>query len=86
MTKQEFLERYKAENLTIGDDYMLVLDGITDEPLVLGCTYDQDKWKIFETRERGGHFIIKEVDHECEAFDLFYEIVLSQHNFQSNNF
>ena len=42
------------------------------------------KWKIFETRERGGHFIIKEVDHESEAFDLFYEMVLSQHKIQKN--
>ncbi|MGA9289228.1 MAG: hypothetical protein WBV93_12890 [Anaerobacillus sp.] len=84
MTKQEFIQRYKAENLTIGDEYIMVLDRITDEPLVLGCAYDHGKWKIFETRERGGHFIIKEVDHESEAFDLFYEMVLSQHKIQKN--
>lgn len=86
MTKQEFLKRYKEEKLTIGDEYLMVLDSITDEPLVLGCIYDQDKWKIFETRERGGHFIIKEMDNEDEAFDYFYEIVLSQHNLQNNNY
>ena len=71
MTTQEFLQRYKAENLTIGDEYMLVHDGITDEPLVLGCTYDHGKWKVFETRERGGHYIIKEYTNEDEAFDFF---------------
>lgn len=84
MTKQEFLKRYKDEKLNIGDEYLMVLDAITDEPLVLGCVYDQGKWKVFETRERGGHFVIKEMDNESEAFDFFYEIVLSQHKIQSN--
>ena len=46
MTKQEFIQRYKAENLTIGDEYMMVLDRITDEPLVLGCTYDHGNGKF----------------------------------------
>jgi hypothetical protein len=86
LTKQEFLKRYKAENLTIGDEYLMVLDGITDEPHVLGCTFNQGKWKIFKTRERGGHYIIKEYTNEDEAFDFFYEIVLSQHNYMTNNF
>jgi hypothetical protein len=84
MTKQEFLQRYKDEKLNIGDEYLMVLDAITDEPLVLGCVYDQGKWKVFETRERGGHFVIKEMDNESEPFDFFYEIVLSQHKIQNN--
>ncbi|WP_371019007.1 hypothetical protein [Pseudalkalibacillus sp. JSM 102089] len=84
MTKQEFLQRYKDEKLNIGDEYLMVLDAITDEPLVLGCVYNQGKWKVFETRERGGHFVMKEMDNESEAFVFFYEIVLSQHKIQSN--
>ncbi|MBN8211164.1 hypothetical protein JI666_20810 [Bacillus sp. NTK071] len=86
MTKQEFLQRYNSENLTIGAEYMMVLDGVTDEPLVLGCAYDQGVWKVYKTRERGGHYIIKEFTSENEAFDFFYELVLSQHNFQINNY
>lgn len=39
MTKQEFLQRYKEEKLTIGAEYTMVLDHMTDEPLVLGCVY-----------------------------------------------
>lgn len=79
MTKQEFLERYKAENLTIGEGYLLVLDEMTDEPYVLGCVYDQEEWKIYKTGERDGHYIIKTYSSESEAFDFFYELVLSKH-------
>lgn len=72
MTKQEFLQRYKEEKLTIGAEYTMVLDHMTDEPLVLGCVYDQGVWKIFKTRERGGHFVIKEKDTEEE---LLYSLI-----------
>ena len=41
MTKQEFLKRFQNEKLTIGAEYMMVLDQIKDEPLVVGCAYDQ---------------------------------------------
>ncbi len=78
MTKTEFLKKYEAEKLDIGE-YILLLDNITDESLVLGCAHDQGIWKVYETRERGGHFIIKELDNENDAFDYFYQIVLSHH-------
>ncbi|WP_226658919.1 hypothetical protein [Pseudalkalibacillus hwajinpoensis] len=84
MTKQEFLKRCKIENLNIGDEYMIVLDGITDEPFVLGCVYDQGEWKIYKTGERDGHYIIKAYTNENEAFDFFYELVLSKHNRRNN--
>ncbi|MCA0174660.1 hypothetical protein [Bacillus sp. RAR_GA_16] len=83
MTKQEFLQRYKDEKLNIGE-YILIFDKISDAPLVLGCAYDQGVWKIYETRERGGHFVIKEKNNEDEAFDYFYKVVLSEHNLQNN--
>lgn len=79
MKKQEFLERLNTEKLNIGE-YIMVFDSITDEPLVMGCTYDQGKWKVYKTKERGGHYIIKETDSEDEAFNLFYELVVSRHN------
>lgn len=79
MTKEEFLNRIKSEKLNIGE-YIIVTEGITDESLVLGCAFDEGKWKVYETRERGGHFIIKEFGSEDEAFNYFYQIVLSQHN------
>ncbi|WP_283152623.1 hypothetical protein [Guptibacillus hwajinpoensis] len=84
MTKQEFLRRYKDENLTIGAEYMMILDKISDAPLVLGCAYDQGVWKIYKTGERDGHYIIKEYASENEAFDFFYELVLSKHNRRNN--
>ena len=79
MTKQEFLEKFETEKLDIGE-YIMVLDSLTDEPLVLGCAYDQGKWKVYKTKERGGHYIMKETDSEGEAFNLFYELVVSRHN------
>lgn len=79
MNKQEFLKRLKSEKLNIGE-YIIKLDKLSDAPLVLGCAFDQGVWKVYETRERGGHFIIKKIDNEDEAFDYFYKIVLSQHN------
>ncbi|AIF42603.1 hypothetical protein [Virgibacillus sp. SK37] len=79
MEKQEFLERIESEGLNIGE-YIIKLDKISDAPLVLGCAYNQGVWKVYETRERGGHFIIKKIDSEEDAFDYFYKVVLSQHN------
>ncbi|SDN15085.1 hypothetical protein SAMN05216244_0152 [Sediminibacillus halophilus] len=61
-----------------------MLDNVTDESLVLGCAYEDGVWKVYETRERGGHFIIKELDNENDAFDYFYQFVLSQHNTTNN--
>lgn len=58
MKKQEFLERIESKGLNIGE-YIIKLDRISDAPLVLGCAYNQGVWKVYETRERGGHFIIK---------------------------
>ena len=40
MTKQEFLKKYKDEKLQIGYDYLMILDEVSDEPLVVGCAYD----------------------------------------------
>lgn len=79
MTKQEFLKKLESEKLNIGE-YIIKLDKLSDAPLVLGCAFDQGVWKVYETRERGGHFVIKKIDNEDDAFDYFYEILLNQHN------
>lgn len=42
----------------------------------MGCTFDNDSWKIHETRERGGHFIIKGFVNENQAFDYFYDFLV----------
>jgi hypothetical protein len=84
MTKQEFLKKYKEENLTIGAENMLVLDEITDEPFVLGCAFDQGVWKVYRTGERGGHYVIKEFANEDDAFDFLYGRVLYQHNIEND--
>lgn len=85
MTKEEFLKRFENEKLNMGE-YIIVTDSITDESLLLGCALDQGVWKVFKTRERGGHFIIKEFDNESEAYDYFYEVVLVQHDYTIKNF
>jgi len=79
MTKEEFLKRVESEKLNVGE-YIIVTEGITDESLVLGCAFDDGKWKIYKTWERGGHGIMKEFDNEHEAFDYFYEVILMKHN------
>ena len=84
MTKQEFLKRYREEKLTIGAEYMMILDKISDASLVVGCAYDQGVWKIYQTGERGGHYVIKEKDTEDEAFDYFYELVLTLNDWRKN--
>lgn len=76
MTKQEFLEKLSSEKINLGE-YIVVLDSITDEPLVVGCFLEEGVWKIYETRERGGHFIIMKLENENEAFDYFYELLLT---------
>lgn len=76
MKKQEFLNRIKTEKLNIGD-YLIVTDSITDEPLVLGCAFDKGKWRVYETNERGGHVVIKELDNENEAYDYLYKLVFN---------
>lgn len=83
MTKQEFLKRFKSEKLNIGE-YIVVTENITDAPLVIGCAYNQGMWKIFQTFERGGHYIIEETKNEDEAFNLLYELVVSKHKRYSN--
>ena len=85
MTKDEFLKRIEEEELKLGE-YLIVTDGITDEPFVLGCAYDEGVWKVYETTERNGHIVIKEFENEDEAFDYFYEVVKIQHNYTTKNF
>ncbi|MFD2923031.1 hypothetical protein [Halobacillus naozhouensis] len=83
MTKQQFLNKFESEKLNIGE-YILILEKISDAPLVMGCAFDKGMWKIYKTKERGGHYIIKETESENEAFDFFYELVLSAHNRLNN--
>ncbi len=62
----------------------MVLDEITDGPLVLGCVFSQGVWKVYRTGERGGHYEIKEFNSEDATFDFLYGRVLYQHNIENN--
>ena len=73
MFKNEFLKKLKAEKLNTGE-YIIVVDYITDEPLVMGCAQENGVWKIYETKQRGGKYILKELTDEHEAFDYFYQL------------
>jgi len=78
MSKNEFLKKLESEKLNTGE-YIIVVDYLTDEPLVMGCIQKDGRWIIYETKERGGHFVIKELSDENQAFDYFYQMVLSRH-------
>ena len=82
MTKNELLQRIIDENLQLGD-YDLEFEKITDASYVMGCCYEDGAWKIFKTKERSGHYIIKEFTNESDAFDYFYELVLIQHRYRN---
>ncbi|MCE4048979.1 hypothetical protein [Bacillus sp. Au-Bac7] len=84
MFKNEFLKKLKAEKLNTGE-YIIVVDYITDEPLVMGCAQENGVWKIYETKQRGGKYILKELTDEHEAFDYFYQLLLSRHNYLTQN-
>ncbi|MYL58218.1 hypothetical protein GLW20_11940 [Virgibacillus halodenitrificans] len=83
MTKHEFLVRFKNENINLAE-YIVVVDSLTDEPFVLGCYKENNTWKIYETKERSGHFIIDEVQNENIVFDELYELVKLQEKYIKN--
>jgi hypothetical protein len=78
MTKVEFLKKLKENNISLGE-FDIELNSITDSSYVMGCCFDDGVWKVYKTRERLGHYIIKEFENETEAFDYFYELLLLQH-------
>ncbi|MFA0814906.1 MAG: hypothetical protein ACC608_03880 [Anaerofustis sp.] len=84
MTKTELIKKIKTENLdkTLLP-WLIVFDEITDSPDVIGCVHEGGKWKIFKTVERGGHYIIKELDNEEDAYDYFYNQLLYQKRLNS---
>lgn len=46
MTKSEFLDRMKNENINLAE-YIVVVDNLTDEPFVLGCYKENNVWRIY---------------------------------------
>lgn len=77
MTKAEFYQKIENSELNIGR-WQIETENITDSEMVMGCVFDDGKWKVFKTRERLGHYIIDEFIVEEEAFDELYELVLIQ--------
>lgn len=78
MIKADFKRKIKDNDLNIGE-YQIELHLITDAPYVMGCCFDGGVWKVYKTRERLGHYIIKEYKNESDAFHCLYELVLAQH-------
>ena len=74
MTKSEFLDRIKKENIQLGQ-WLIILDEVNGSPFVMGCQEEDGKWKIYKTGERHGHYIFDEYDNENIAFDEFYELI-----------
>ncbi|MGL5085562.1 MAG: hypothetical protein ACRC68_07560 [Clostridium sp.] len=85
MTKYEFLDRIKKESINLAE-YIVVVDSLTDEPFVLGCYKENNRWNIYETKERSGHVIIDEVQDENMAFDELYELVKLQEKYIKNRY
>lgn len=85
MTKVEFLEKMKNEEIDLAE-YIVVVDSLTDEQFVIGCYKDNNIWKIYKTTERSGHYIIDEVVDENTAFDELYELVKLQEKYIKNRY
>ena len=85
MTKSEFLDKIKNEKIDLAE-YIVVVDSLTDESFALGCYKENDLWKIYETKEQSGHFIIDEVQDENTAFDELYELVKLQEKYIKNRY
>jgi len=78
MTRKEFEQRVKDENLKM-EDYAIELDEFREEIRVMGCVKKDVKWVIYETSERDGSaYVIKEFDNENDAFDKFYRRIKAQ--------
>ena len=78
MTKQEFLDRIEHERPFDGSEWTIVVDQLIDSPYILGCYRDNGIWKIYETEERGGFFIIDQSLNESDAYNILYEQVKAQ--------
>lgn len=64
MTRTEFEQRVKVENLKM-EDYSIELDEYREEIRVMGCVQKNGKWVTYETSERDGSaYKIKEFDNE----------------------
>ena len=85
MTKLEFLQKIKNDNIELAE-YIVVVDRLTDEPFVIGCYQDDKMWKIYKTTERSGHYIVDEVVDENTAFDELYELVKIQEKYIKNRY
>ncbi|MDY5682707.1 MAG: hypothetical protein SPG48_04025 [Treponema sp.] len=79
MTRTEFEQRVKDENLKM-ESYDIELNHYYDGyPHYMGCVKNEGKWVIYETSERDGSaYKIKEFDNEDDAFEYFYKYVVHQ--------
>ena len=78
MTKVEFLERMEREKPLEGSGFSVVVGDLVDSPDIIGCYLENGIWRIYETKERGGHFVISETLDEDSAFDELYEQIYIQ--------
>lgn len=78
MTKNEFVVRLEQEKLQTGD-YIIVIDELNDSPLIIGCVFHEDIWKIYKTKEHGGHYVIREFNNENDTYDYFYDFIYNLH-------
>ena len=81
MTRTEFEQRVKDENLKM-ESYDIELDHYYDGyPHYMGCVQKNGKWVIYKTNHRDGHaYIIDSYDKEEDAFADFYQYVTHQIN------
>ena len=78
MTRKEFEQRVKDENLKM-EDYSIELDEYREEIRVMGCVQKNGKWVIYMTNHRDGNaYIIDSYATEDEAFSDFYLLIKSQ--------
>ncbi len=83
MNKLQFLDRISKEKPDLGE-YEIETEYLTDASYIIGCYFENEKWKIYKTQERSGHYIIDELADENDAFDELYELVKIQEKYVKN--
>lgn len=70
MTKQEFLEYVKTNNIDL-KKYNIVIGEKSNVPYTIGCYEEGTEWKLYEVGERQNFSVIKSGD-EKEIFTYLY--------------
>ena len=78
MTKQEFLRKMELEKPLKDSLVTIEVNELIDSPYIFGCYEENGIWRVYETKERGGYYIVKDFNNENEAYDFLYQVVYNE--------